>query len=60
MHIHLGCLQLSWVGDRYCDDDTNTIECNFDGGDCCGPDVKTELCTDCQCIGMGDKGTTHI
>ena len=24
------------VGDGYCQDLTNTAECNFDGGDCCG------------------------
>ena len=23
------------VGDGYCNDDTNIIECGFDGGDCC-------------------------
>ena len=28
--------KLEWVGDELCDDDTNIIECNFDGGDCCG------------------------
>ena len=24
------------VGDGYCNDEMNTAECNFDGGDCCG------------------------
>ena len=25
----------SWYQDRYCDDQFNTPECNYDGGDCC-------------------------
>ena len=45
------------IGDRYCDDTTNTLECSFDGGDCCGPDVNTQYCTDCQCLdGEGGRG----
>ena len=24
------------IGDGFCDDELNTEECNFDGGDCCG------------------------
>ena len=34
-----------WIGDGYCDDGTNNLDCNFDGGDCCGPNVKTYYCT---------------
>ena len=27
---------ISWfVGDGFCDDETNNEDCNFDGGDCC-------------------------
>ena len=25
------------AGDGHCNDEMNTAECNFDGGDCCGP-----------------------
>lgn len=25
----------SWIGDGYCDTSTNTLECAWDGGDCC-------------------------
>ena len=25
------------VGDGICNDETNNLECNYDGGDCCGP-----------------------
>ena len=45
------------IGDRYCDDTTNTLECSFDGGDCCGPDINTQYCSDCQCLdGEGGRG----
>jgi hypothetical protein len=40
-----------WIGDGICDDDANTFDCNFDGGDCCGPNVNTGACTGSQiCI----------
>ena len=39
------------VADGYCHDENNNIECKFDGGDCCGSNVKTEYCTECQCHG---------
>ena len=38
-----------YIGDGFCDDLTNVAECNHDGGDCCGDDVKTDYCTDCIC-----------
>ena len=34
-----------WIGDDYCDDGANNVDCNFDGGDCCGPNVNTDYCT---------------
>ena len=33
-----------WIGDGYCDDGANNLDCNFDGGDCCGPNVITNWC----------------
>ena len=40
-----------WIGDGYCDDGANSLDCNFDGGDCCGPNVNTDYCTGSQiCI----------
>jgi len=45
-----GCEIPEWVGDGYCDDITNNVKCNFDGGDCClGPDMMTDFCTVCTC-----------
>ena len=38
-----------WISDGYCDDINNKMECTYDGGDCCGPNVKTQYCTECLC-----------
>ena len=38
------------MGDGYCNDESNTFECNYDGGDCCGPCINTNLCTECLCF----------
>ena len=43
-----GCNQ-EWIGDGYCDDINNNLNCNYDGGDCCGSNVNTQYCTECQC-----------
>ena len=37
------------VGDGYCNDETNNPNCNFDGGDCCGPCLNKEFCSECLC-----------
>ena len=37
------------AGDGFCDDATNDGRCDFDGGDCCIPDKKTEYCHFCTC-----------
>ena len=39
------------VGDGYCDDEANTVECIYDGGDCCGPCINMEHCLECACLG---------
>ena len=41
-----------WIGDGYCDDDTNNPSCSFDGNDCCGPNVETSYCISCQCLNI--------
>merc|ERR1719225_1817106 len=40
--------------DRICDDELNTPECNYDGGDCCVHKVDNwnERCTACECLGF--------
>ena len=35
--------------DGMCQDQSNIEACDWDGGDCCNPDVGVYLCTDCQC-----------
>ena len=44
-----GCPHPHWVGDGVCDDKTNTGDCDYDGGDCCGYNINTGFCTDCKC-----------
>ena len=46
----IGGCNTGWIGDGYCDDIDNNVECNFDGGDCCGPNVNTNYCTECLCL----------
>ena len=50
--LFLDCLygNHDWIGDQSCDDFNNNMECNFDGGDCCGPNVNTQWCTECLCL----------
>ena len=50
-----------WAGDGFCDDINNNLDCNYDGGDCCGSNVNTLFCTECQCLegeGGGNLTTT--
>ena len=44
------CEYSDLIADGYCDDGNNNPECNFDGGDCCGNNVKTDFCSDCVCM----------
>ena len=37
------------IGDGFCDDANNIKDCNFDGLDCCLPEVKIDRCLDCIC-----------
>ena len=50
----IGCPMPIFNGDGFCDDSTNIIECNYDGGDCCGSNVNGQYCTQCLCISGGD------
>jgi hypothetical protein len=51
-------LNAAWLGDGECDDTTNIPECGFDGGDCCGENVDTSQCTECQCLTSGTEPPT--
>ena len=37
------------VGNEFCNDETNTADCNYDGGDCCGYNMNSEYCSQCEC-----------
>ena len=53
----IGCesILIQFIGDDYCDDENNNAECQFDNGDCCGSNVNTKYCTECQCL--SDEGS---
>ena len=38
------------VGNGYCNDESNTEECKWDGGDCCDDNSMTVKCSACECI----------
>ena len=40
---------ISALGDGFCDDDLNTLECHYDKGDCCGTCPDFSLCEECVC-----------
>jgi len=46
----------SSIGDFVCEDETNTAECNYDGGDCCGEGKEKWACTICKCLDPKFKG----
>ena len=43
--------------DVYCDDENNNAGCNYDGGYCCGDQVDTYFCTQCDCLDPEFQGT---
>jgi hypothetical protein len=47
----------SWILDHYCDVENNNVECDYDGGDCCGA-LNTQYCGDnCACLDPDDDNT---
>ena len=44
LHSHLECPIPQWRGNGICEDANNIAACNFDGGDCCGPNVNKQYC----------------
>ena len=51
-HLYSGnCTNWYYVGDNFCDDSNNNLQCHFDGGDCClFNQVDLTYCTDCYCL----------
>ena len=50
------CENFNWKGDGYCDDGNNHEGCEYDGGDCCGSNVDTTWCNECQCLDPHHEG----
>ena len=44
------CDDSDYKGDGECDDENNNCGCDWDGGDCCGNNVNTTYCSQCQCL----------
>merc|ERR1711934_1271077 len=48
-----------YKGDGNCDDNNNNKGCAYDGGDCCGAQVKKDYCKVCKCLDPnGNKKST--
>ena len=50
MILDENCIEPYLKGDGYCDDINNVASCEYDGGDCCGTNVKTDFCSKCECL----------
>ena len=53
----------SWIGDGYCNDETNIEGCDYDGGDCCGSNVVKRSCELCIChndTGISNDTGTYV
>ena len=37
------------VGNGFCNDETNNVACNYDGGECCVMNANTVYCSECAC-----------
>ena len=45
----IDCQFPTLISDGVCNDFNNNRHCSFDGGDCCGPCVNKDSCTECEC-----------
>ena len=50
-YLILGCTHGELIADGRCNDESNNEDCLYDGDDCCGSCVNTELCNQCTCLG---------
>ena len=49
LFLVLECGNTTLVGDGSCNDETNTVVCNYDGGDCCLNVINKIHCSECVC-----------
>ena len=50
-----GVCRTNVKGDGDCDDYNNNEKCQWDGGDCCGANVKKNYCDKCECLDPSQK-----
>lgn len=50
-----GCANPQWTTDEFCDDVTNTVECDYDGGACCWAMINDDYCNECICHSDGTR-----
>ena len=43
------------INNGFCNDETNIADCQYDGGDCCGPCVNKDHCLECLCFHSVDN-----
>ena len=43
------CPNYTSIGNGICNDENNNPICQYDGGDCCLPNVNITACTECHC-----------
>ena len=55
---YIGCEENLWVEDGFCDDLSNVLLCDYDGGDCCLDLIQSDYCDDCICHLTGEKHDT--
>ena len=61
MYLNLLISENNTFKDKYCDDDNNNAECQYDGGACCNKKVAgwNNFCSDCECkrekLGMSSE-----
>ena len=49
------CGDQVWISDGQCDDESNKIDCQYDGGDCCLPNATLAFCMKCICHLTGHR-----
>lgn len=49
------CFKKKWIGDGWCDNGNNFPACGWDGGDCCGDNVKIKYCKDDEAFDVSDR-----
>merc|ERR1712008_362149 len=55
-----GCESPQWANDKWCDDENNNADCNWDGGACCNNAFGgwDSYCSACECLDPNVETTT--